>query len=154
MSTRATIKVFEAFPQITAAVEARARAGLEAAAIEAAGVAQESASIDLQVEVIPVVGTVDGYAAGIKSRRTGTSDAHDTTPIARFFDAGTLGKRKRKLSAKTRRKKNWTVTRGGSTYTAERHAITPEMGIKAENFFGKARAAGRRVLIETLAGGL
>lgn len=149
---RSTIKVFEAFPQITAAVEDRAKAGLEAASVEAAAVAQENASIDLKLEVIPVHGTEDGYAAGIKSRRTGTSDAGDTTPIARFFDAGTLGKRKRKLSPKTRRRKTWSVTRGGSSYGAERHAITPEMGIKAEHFFGKGRAAGRRVLLDTIRG--
>lgn len=141
---RSTLKVFEFFPQITARVEQAAVEGLNAAASEAAQVAQANASIDLQLQVQPAHGDVEGYSAGIVSRRQ-TSAAGKTTPIARFFDKGTLGKHRGTL--KRPRKSSWTETSpAGNPYTAHRGDIAGK-GIDPEAFFGKARAAGRRKLL-------
>lgn len=137
----------EGFAKLTEQLEARVVEGLDAAAEEAAVVAQAGASINLEVETIPAHGTADGYAAGIKARKQ-SSNKGQTTPIAEFFDAGTLGKRRRKL--KGRRKESWQVRRRGGTYTAERGAITAEMGIKPQRFFVKARKAGRARLLEVI----
>ena len=147
------VKVFQRFPQVTRDVETAAKEGLEAAAVEAAAVAQAGASIDLEIEVVPVHGDISGYSAGIKARRTssrgrrGGTAEENTTPIAWFFDRGTLGNRKRRL--KRPRKESWTVTRGGATYTAHRRDIAGK-GIQPERFFGKARTAGRRKLLERI----
>jgi hypothetical protein len=150
---RSGVKVFQRFPEITRRVEEACKEGLDLAAAEAATVAQATASINLELEVLPAAGTVDGYSAGIKSRRTsskgrrGGSAEQNTTPIAWFFDRGTLGKRSKAL--KRPRKESWPVTRGGSTFAATRQDVTGK-GVDAEHFFGKGRAAGRRKLIERL----
>lgn len=150
---RSQIKVFQRFPEITKRVEEACKEGLDLAAAEAAAVAQASASIDLKLEVMPAEGTVDGYSAGIKSRRTsskgrrgGTADQNET-PIAWMFDRGTLGKRTKKL--KQPRKESWPVTRKGTSHVAHRHDVTGK-GIDAEHFFGKGRTAGRRKLLERI----
>jgi hypothetical protein len=144
------IKVFQRFPQVTRAVEDMAKEGLEMAAIEAAAVAQGSASIDLEVEVVPVHGDVSGYSAGIKSRRKSSQTRGgkaNATPIAWFFDRGTLGNRTRRL--KRPRRESWTSSRGGTPYTAHRGDVAGK-GIKPERFFGKARTAGRAKLLERI----
>lgn len=150
---RSGVKVFQRFPEITKRVEEACKEGLDAAALEAAAVAQASASIDLELEVQRAEGTVDGYSAGIKSRRTssrgrrgGTAD-QNATPIAWMFDRGTLGKRRKKL--KRPRKESWPVTRKGSTFVAHRQDVDGK-GIEPEGFFGKGRAAGRRKLLERI----
>jgi hypothetical protein len=97
-----------------------------------------------------VHGTVDGYSAGIKSRRKSSQTRGgkpNATPIAWMFDRGTLGNRTRRL--KRPRKESWTSSRGGSPYTAHRRDIAGK-GIKPERFFGKARAAGRAKLLERI----
>jgi hypothetical protein len=144
------IKVFQRFPQVTRAVEVMAKEGLEAAAVEAAAVAQAGASIDLEVEVVPVHGDVNGYSAGIKSRKKSSQTRGgnpNATPIAWFFDRGTLGNRTRRL--KRPRKESWTSSRGGTTYTAHRGDVAGK-GIKPERFFGKARTVGRAKLLERI----
>lgn len=147
------IKVFNRFPEITKRVEEACKEGLDLAASEAATVAQATASIDLKLDVLPAAGTVDGYSAGIKSRRTsskgrrGGTAEQNATPIAWFFDRGTLGKRSKAL--KRPRKESWPVTRKGSTFTATRQNVTGK-GVEAEHFFGRGRAAGRRKLVERM----
>lgn len=138
---RATVKVFEDFPRVTEQVERAAVHGLEAAVEVAAAVAQENASIDLELELVRPHGDVEGYSAGIKSKAKGRADG---APIARFFDKGTLGKHKGQL--KRPRRPSWTAhSRNGTPYTAHRGDVAGK-GIEAEGFFGKARAAGRRAL--------
>lgn len=153
---KSTVKTFDRFPEVTRAVQTAAKEGVEAAAIEAAAVAQANASIDLELEVVPVHRDFNGYSAAIKSRRKssrtrGRSDSGDaiqsTAPIAWFFDRGTLGNRRRRL--KQPRKESWTVTRGNKVHTAHRLDITGK-GIKPERFFGKARTAGRAKLLERI----
>lgn len=146
----ATVKGFQRFPEITADIERLVKIALDEAAVEAAAVANASASIRLELEEHGAQGTVDGYSSGIKSRRK-TSVPGRTTPIAEFFNDGTLGKRTRAL--KRPRKQQWTVNRGGTSYVAHRGDITGE-GIAAERFFQKARAAGKRVLVERIGRGL
>jgi hypothetical protein len=141
---RSQVKLFEQFGKVTEQVERLAVEGLNAAAREAAQVAQTHASFDLELEVIPAHDDVDGYSAGIKSRKQGRSSA---VLIAGFFDKGTLGKRTAKLGARSRRKESWEVKRDTGGYTAKRHEITAEMGVEAQHFFGKARAAGRRAML-------
>ena len=150
---RSGVKVFQRFPEITRRVEEACKEGLELAAAEAAVVAQASASIDLELDVLPAEGTVEGYSAGIKSRRTSSSGRRggtaeqNATPIAWFFDRGTLGKRTKAL--KRPRKSSWPVTRKGTTFTANRGDVAGK-GVAPEHFFGKGRAAGRCKLIERL----
>jgi hypothetical protein len=135
----------EGFDRFTEQLEERIVEGLDAAAVEAAAVAQAKSTIDLQVEPIKARGVSDGYSSGIKAHK---QSRWSTTPIAEFFDAGTLGKRKRKL--KGRRKESWQVHARGGTHTAHRGDITPEKGIPRQNFFVKARLAGRRRLLEVI----
>jgi hypothetical protein len=145
---RSSVKVFQRFPEITQQVERAAREGLDEAAAEAAAVAQAGASIDLEAEVIAAHGDVVGYSAGIKSRKQTRTEGR-TTPIAGFFDQGTLGKRTKGL--KRPRKSSWTVQRGSGSYTAHRAGDLEGKGVAPERFFGKARTAGRRKLIARLA---
>lgn len=133
------------FVRVTEALERKAREAVAAAAAASAAAAQGAASIDLELEVKGPRGTAEGQAAGISSRRRGSRGA----PIALFFDKGTLGNRRTRLSPRSRRRDAWPVKRA-SGYTAHRREVTPGSGIKAENFFSKARAAGRRALIDTL----
>jgi hypothetical protein len=144
----------EGFSRITADVEERITQGLDDGAAKAAEVAQENASIDLQIRVIPPGAAADargaGIASGIRADKT-TRNSKKTTPIARFFDQGTLGKRRGPL--KQSRKDSWTVDRGGSTYTAHRRDIDGK-GVEPEGFFRKAQTAGRQKLIRVIHDGL
>lgn len=150
---RSGVKVFQRFPEITKRVEEACIEGLELASAEAAAITQASASIDLQLDVLPATGTVVGYSAGIKSRRTssrgrrGGTAEQNITPIAWFFDRGTLGQRTKAL--KRPRKQSWPVTRKGTTFTANRQDVSGK-GIAPEHFFATGRAAGRVKLIERL----
>ena len=146
---RSSVKVFQRFPEITARVEQACREGLDAAAAEAAAVAQAGASIQLELEEIPAHGDVDGYSAGIKSRRK-TANPGRTTPIAIFFDKGTLGKRRGRLKQPGRREDQWPVKRGAG-YTAHRSGDLEGKGVEAERFFLKARTAGRAKLLDRIA---
>lgn len=140
----------EGFVLVDEQLAARITEGLEAAAATAATVAQDGASIDLQLELVPPHEVAEGESAGIKSRRQSSSSrrgAPSTAPIARFFDQGTLGKRRGKL--KQPRKESWTVTRKASSYTAHRGNVDGK-GIPAERFFAKAKAAGRAKLLEVI----
>lgn len=150
---RSEVKVFDRFGEVTEEVELLAREAVTVAARVAAEVAQASARLDLELELIPAHGTEVGYAAGIKSRKK-TRDPRRSTRIAVFFDKGTLGKRRGVLSPKTRRKSGWTVERGTGSYTAERHEITGEMGVDAQRFLVRARIAGRKALLEIVNRGL
>jgi len=140
----ATVKGFQRFPIVTADIEELCVAGLRDAAEAAAAVAQAGASIDLDLEIKPPVGTVDGFSAGIRSKREGKDGAR----LAPIFDEGTLGQKRGKL--KGRRKDSWQVNRRGASYTAKRHPITPVEGHTAERFFPHARAAGRKALLARL----
>jgi hypothetical protein len=142
-----TVKIFDRFAEITDQVERAAVEGLDAAAREAASVAQANASIPLELEVKPAVGDVEGYSAGIKSRKK-TRNQGRTTPIAHFFDEGTLGKRKK--PPKRGRKGSWTVRQAdGGSHTASRGDIDGR-GIEPEHFFAKGRSAGRKKLLERI----
>lgn len=129
----------EGFDRLTAQLEAKIRIGLDEAAVAAAQVAQEGASIDLELQVVHVHGTEDGYSSGIRAEKKGSRG----TRIAGFFDQGTLGNRRKKPKRPGRG--SWTVNREGAPYTAQRHDVAGK-GIKPERFFGKARVAGRAAL--------
>lgn len=144
------VKVFQRFPQVTKRVDAGAKRAVEEAAVEAAAVAQANASIGLEIEIVPAHGDVNGYSAGIKAHRKSSrtrGGKANATPIAWFFDRGTLGNRTRRL--KRGRREAWTGSRGGKPYTAHRHDVAGK-GIKPERFFGKARTAGRRKMFERI----
>lgn len=128
---------------LTARIEALARRATLAAAEKAAATAQAAASIDLELEIVDPHEDPDGVAAGIKSQKRG----HRGTRIADFFDEGTLGKRKK--PRKRAGRGSWAVKRDGGAYTAERHDVSGK-GIEAERFFPKAKAAGRRELLDQL----
>jgi hypothetical protein len=142
---RSTVKTFNRFPEVTELVKRASANGLRAATRTAAAVAQENATIDLEIEQVAPRGDLEGYSAGIKARKH-SSTPGDTTPIAVFFDQGTLGKRTRPL--KRGRKSSWTQRNpgGGGTHTASRGDIEGK-GIEAQHFFPKARTAGRRTLL-------
>lgn len=140
---RTTVKTTNFIARTSVAIQDAAKDGITAASRTAMTVAQASSSIDLQLQLLNVRSTGSGYAGGIVSRRK--SDVRGSTaPIAAFFDKGTLGNRRGKLSPRTRRKDSWTDKRG-HTYT--RHEIKPGSGVPAERFFLKARRAGRQALI-------
>lgn len=145
---RTTVKAFNRFPEITARVERASVIALDEAAREAAAVAQANATLDLEIALIPAHGEIEGYSAGIKSRRQSDVEG-STTTIATFFDGGTLGNRNKPL--KRPRKTSWTEKKKATeqSYTATRGNIGGK-GIKPQKFFAKARTAGRRKLLATL----
>lgn len=145
---RSKVQVVNNFGRVTEAVNELARAAVDAAAAAAAPVADSTSSIDLDLAVVAARGDIDGYSAGIRSRRK-TSNEGQTTPIALFFDKGTLGKRKKPLKQPGRREESWPVKRGKAGYTAHRGDVDGK-GIAPEGFFGKARAAGRRAMVAAL----
>lgn len=149
---RAAIRVTDRFPLVTARVEQLARQAVDEAAAAAAETAQAEASIDLELELTAATGDLDGYSAGITSRKQ-TRNPKQTTRIATFFDGGTLGKRKKALKQPGRRETSWQVKRGDSVYTAQRGDIEGK-GVDPEGFFGKARTAGRRALKARIISGL
>lgn len=137
---------------LTEEIELLGAAAVEAGAREAGRVAQESSTIDLQIEIIGPVALGDGgYAAGAESRKRGSSSDVRIAPI---FDGGSLGKRRRKLATNRSRRESWEVTRQGTTYTAQRHEIDSSMGIKPQNFFAKGRRAGDVAIVAKLRRGL
>jgi len=138
---RASVKGFEKFSELNADIDELCVAALNEAAEIAGQVATDAASIPLELEVQPAAGDVNGFSSGIRSRKQGK----EGVLIATFFDSGTLAGRTRKL--KRPRRDHWTVTRGGSAFSAERHPIVEGEGIPAEQFFSKARSAGRRALL-------
>lgn len=144
---RASVNPFaEGFTRVTEQLEERIVVGLDAAAETAAATANAGAQIGsrgLALEIVGAHGAADGFSSGIKSRRT-TDNPDRTTPIAWFFDQGTLGNRRRRL--KQPRKESWTVNGRGGTHTAHRRAVKPGSGIKPQRFFLKARVAGRAAL--------
>jgi hypothetical protein len=144
---RSRLVVRDSFGRLNELLEQKAIAGLNAAAQTASRVAQEDASIDLELETIPAHPSEAAYSAGITSRKRSRSDG---SKLATYFDKGTLGKRRAKLGARSKRKDSWKVNRGGAGYVAHRHELDPEKGIAAENFFAKARTAGRRALIDAV----
>lgn len=148
---RSKVQVVNNFARVTARVDELALESVAAAAEAAAPVAEAGSSIDLQLQVVPAQGDLDGYSAGIRSRRK-TSNPGQTTPIALFFDKGTLGKRRKALKQPGRREESWTVKRRRSSYTAHRGSPAGK-GIAPQGFFGKARAAGRAALLRSLARG-
>lgn len=128
-----------------------------AAATRAAAAAADAASttIDLELEIVEVVHAEDAYSGGITSRKRGSVSR---TRLAPIYDGGSLGKRRRKLArtdpkagGERGRREEWEVTRGGSSYTAHRHEITSQMGIAPQNFFAKAKVAGRAAMDAVLA---
>jgi hypothetical protein len=145
---RSKVQVVNNFAKVTAAVDKLALEAVAAAADAALPVAEAGSSIDLKLEVVPAQGDIDGYSAGIRSRKY-TSNPDQTTPIALFFDKGTLGKRKKPLKQPGRREESWQVKRGSSAYTAHRGDVEGK-GLPPEGFFGKARSAGRAALLRTL----
>jgi hypothetical protein len=130
---RSTVTVHDQFGQISQRVAALARASTLAGAEAAAQVAQQNASIDLEIELVTPHQDPDGVAAGIRSQKKGNRG----TRIAGFFDQGTLGNRRKKTKRPGRA--SWTVS---------------GKGIKPERFFPKAKAAGRKAMIEKLHRGL
>jgi hypothetical protein len=148
---RSKVQVVNNFAKVTAAVDKLALESVAAAADAALPVAEAGSSIDLKLEVVPAQGDIDGYSAGIRSRKT-TSNPGETTKVALFFDQGTLGKRKKQLKQPGRREESWHVKRGNSSYTAHRSDVEGK-GIAPEGFFGKARSAGRTALVRTLSRG-
>jgi hypothetical protein len=153
MTIRATIKTFAidprlAFPEMADEVDVLARNAVQAGIEEGAAVAQASASIDLKLERVEAHPdpTVEGYSGGIRSRAT-SSVKGSTTPIATFFDKGTLGNRRGRL--KRGRKGAWTQRNPDSSETHVAHRGDVEgKGIPAERFFTKAKAAGRAKMLE------
>jgi hypothetical protein len=146
---RSQVKVFQQFPKITERVDRAAAAAVDAAAVEAAAVANREAFIPLELDLITAHEDAEGYSAGIKSQKRGRASS---VRIARFFDEGTLGGRKKAL--KQPRKQSWTVDRGDSAYTARRSQDLAGKGIEAQHFFAAARTAGRKKLLETIRRGI
>jgi hypothetical protein len=145
---RSTVKAWQQFPKITEEVNKLAVIAIDEASKTAAEVAQTNSSrIDLELELVPAHGDIEGYAGGIKSRKR---SRWSSTPIALFFDKGTLGERKGKLKQPGRREESWPVTRRGSSYEAHRREISEGKGIPAERFFLKAKRAGRKALLERI----
>ena len=145
---RSTVKTFNRFPEVTDRVRVASKHALDRAARRAAEVAQDNASIGLEVRTSSAAGDVEGYSAGIRAERI-TDVEGRTTPIAYFFDTGTLGHHKKRL--KRGRKRSWTQRnpRSKETHVANRGDVDGK-GIPAEHFFPKAQRAGRKELLADL----
>lgn len=144
---RASIQISDQFAGLHERVEQLARQTTLAGATAAAAAAQENASLDLELRIIEPQQDPDGAAAGIRAEKTGARGAR----IARFFDQGTLGKRRKKVKRPGR--DHWTVRRGGGSYTAERQDVAGK-GIDPQHFFAAAKTAGRKAMAEKLRQGL
>lgn len=149
---RARIKVSSGgLAHLPVRAEAAVRAGLTEGAGVAAEVAQANASIDLELELIPPRGTPDAFVAGIESRKRGSVSGVRLAPI---FDGGSLGGRSKDLATDRDRRESWNVTSpAGNEYTAHRdpEVLTdPSKGVTGENFFTKARSAGRKAMLATI----
>jgi len=137
----ATVKGFQVFDEVTADIERLVVSALDEAAAVAAAAADADAFLPLELEVFPAEQNVDGFTAGIHSRKTGKRGIR----LAPLFDEGTLSLHHGELKRPGR--KSWQVKRKGSTYTAHRRQLGPVAGIEAERFFPAARSAGRKALL-------
>lgn len=138
--TVARVNVVDRFGEITLELERRAVAALDAAAAEAALVADRQANHPkpiAHVTVIPAHNIGNGYQSGVK-----------LGPLARIFDHGSLGKRNAALKRPGGRPE-WEVKRGENPYTAHRHDISGK-GVGPRSILNTARKAGRKILVERL----
>lgn len=135
------VEINDHFDKITIEIERRAVAALNAAATEAAQVADARANTPTPIarfQALPAMNIGDGYASGVKAG-----------PLTRIFDHGSLGKRDKKLK-RLRTTASWQVTRGTNPYTATRSDYLDGKGIAPRGILNAARTAGRRVLISRL----
>lgn len=131
---RATVKVFQDFPLVTAEIEYRTLQALNQAAEDGGAVANLQAGNIGGVKTIPAHTTAEGAVSGIKFDNW----------LWRIFDKGSLGKHVGKLQRN--RQESWTVTRNGNPYVAYRGDVTGE-GVDPRNISNPARAAGKKALI-------
>jgi hypothetical protein len=134
-----TVKTFERFPELTAAIEALTLRALDAAAHAGQAVADDRASGITTFSIVPAQRSLEGFSAGIR--------AHNS--IWRVFDKGSLGKRTARLKRPGLRKTDWNVERRGSVYTAHRGDVSGK-GVDARTISNPARTAGRHALLAAL----
>lgn len=140
MTVTARVNVVDRIDQVTLALERRIVAALDAAAVEAARVAEEKANTPRPIARFAVLrahNIGDGYASGVKAG-----------PLTRIFDHGSLGRRDKAL--KRGRKPAWEVNRGSNPYTAHRHDDLSGKGVAPRGILNAARRAGRAVLVDRL----
>lgn len=136
------INVTENFEQASLELERRTVLALDAAAAEAARVADLRANTPKPIAhfaVIPAHNIGIGYASGVKAG-----------PLTRIFDHGSLGRRDKNLK-RPRAKPAWQVNRGANPYTAHRHDDLQGEGVAPRGILAAARKAGRAILIARLA---
>lgn len=136
----ATVNITDRFPEITRAIEERAKLALDAAALEAARVADEKANHPKPIAhftPLPAAPLGTGFVSGVKAG-----------PLTHIFDHGSLGSHLGTL--KRARKPSWQVNRGANPYTAQRRSTAG--GIAPRNILTAARKAGRAVLASRLTG--
>lgn len=139
----ARVNVEDHFAVITEEIELRTIAALNAAAEEAAIVADKQANHPKPIAhftVLSARNVGDGYRSGVKAG-----------PLTRIFDKGSLGKHRGALK-RARAKPEWEVKRGTNPYTARRHDDLAGEGIAPRNILNPARKAGRAVLLGRLLG--
>jgi hypothetical protein len=132
-----TIRVFEDFPKITAAVEELAVKALDDAAQTAAATAANLAGNRASFSVIEAHGAVDGFVSGIRGNEF----------WAHFHDSGTLGNLKTQPTRP--RKKPYKLE-----VVDRQTGATRPSGIKPLHFYPKSRKAGRDVLKARIAEGI
>lgn len=131
---KATVKLWKDFPAITDEVRKMAVVALERAESEAlATINREWDGGDFREEGVSP--TLSGFKSGVSA---GPGKKH----IAQFHDHGTLGhfRRGSRTEPKRPRKKAYKMTRADGSPT----------GIKAQRFYGKGRAAGKRAMLRSL----
>lgn len=139
---KSRVDVTDRFAQVTLEIERRTIRALNAAAVEAAKVADRQANTPKPIArfvVIPARNIGDGFRSAVKAG-----------PLARIFDHGSLGKRDAKLKQQ-RPKPSWQVNRGTNPYLARR-GDTSDEGIEPRKILTPARKAGRAVLLSRLRG--
>ena len=139
--TTARINVLDRFDEMTLALERRTVVALDAAAVEAAAVAERQANSPKPIarfSVIQAHNIGTGYASGVRAG-----------PLTHIFDKGSLGKRRANLK-RARAKPSWEVNRGTNPYTAHRHEDLSGKGVAPRNIFNAARKAGQAVLLHRL----
>lgn len=140
MRLTSRVNVTDRFGELTAELERRTRSALDAAAVEAARVADEKANSPKPIaHFVPIRSqpTGEGYASGVHAG-----------PLTRIFDKGSLASHTG--AVKRARKPSWPVRRGANPYTAYRRSF--DGGIAPRNILSAARKAGRAVLIARLIG--
>lgn len=122
------IRVFDTFPDITEEIDRLTVRALDAGVEQAAETAKQiGAERNLtEFETVPAHGALDGFTAGLRAGRF----------YYRFQSYGTLGRAIRPKRPGTKRS----------------HA--PGTGITPNRMFQRARSAGRKKIVETLARGL